>query len=317
MHVSGSERGILPPGGHRQLPSWQYGGSYHELQLLHEEPVFGYFFLQVKPLRSVLLKWFSVVKKAPRIRTALTAFCIGLALCLPTFAQLANPIPWDSLSPEKIDAYSFARKNSGTNDAVAKNCLESAKALPKSGNSVVDMRCSLVAFEVCIYKGNGTISQSQDSRKQCGIIKGLAGPAACQQPCEEAASLPVGGDGVVQTPGCLYTGMTPFAVACYRDTLTKALPGNPAVCLQNDALQCLMNGSASPEVNAAIRKERHAACAQLQKDKPLNACVACFEGKPRVDYAPDKVDIDAGYCSAEMAAQRLCAMTKSQGELPN
>lgn len=270
----------------------------------------------MKPLRSVLLKWFSVLKKAPRIRAAFTAFCIGLALCLPTFAQLANPIPWDSLSPEKIDAYSFARKNSGTNDAVAKNCLESAKALPKSGNSVVDMRCSLVAFEVCLYKGNGTVSQSQDSRKQCGIIKGLGGAAACQQPCEEAATLPVGGDGVVQTPGGLYTGMTPFAVACYRDTFAKAPLGNPPVCVQNDALQCLMNGSASPEVNAAIRKERYAACAQLQKDKPLNACVACFEGKPRVDYAPDKVDIDASHCSAEMAAKRLCAMTKSQGELP-
>ena len=251
------------------------------------------------------------------MRMALAASCLGLALIQLVGAQTSSPIPWDSASTEKMDAYSFARKSSGTNDAVAKNCLESAKALPKSGNSVVDMRCSLVAFEVCIYKGNGTISQSQDARKQCSIIKGLGGLAACQQPCEEAASLPVGGDGVVQTPGGLYTGMTPFAVACYRDTLAKAPIGNPAVCVQNDALQCLMNGSALPEVNAAIRKERHAACAQLQKDKPLNACVACFEGKPRVDYAPDKVDIDASYCSAEMAAKRLCAMTKSQGELPN
>lgn len=231
------------------------------------------------------------------------------------YAQAIGPIPLDPVTPEKIDAYSFARKNSGTTDAVAKMCMESVKAMPKSGNSVVDMRCALVAFEVCIYKGNGTISQSQDARKQCAIMKGLGGPTACQQPCEDAASLPVGGDGIVQTPGGLYTGMTPFAVACYRDTMKKATPGNPVTCVQNDALQCLMNGSASPEVNAAIRKERYAACAQLLKDHPQNACVACYEGKPRVDYAPNKIDIDAVHCSAEMAAQRLCSMTQSQGEL--
>ena len=241
---------------------------------------------------------------------------VGLASWQLVLAQVDTAIPLGLMPSEKIDAYSFARKNSGTTDAVAKNCLDSVKAMPKSGNSVVDMRCSLVAFEVCVYKGNGTISQSQDSRKQCGIIKGLGGPAACQQPCEEAAKLPTGGDGVVQTPGGLYTGMTPFAVACYRDTMQKALPSNPAACVQNEALQCLMNGSASPEVNAAIRKERHGTCAQLLKDHPQNTCVACYEGKPRVDYAPNKIDIDAVHCSAEMAAKRLCSMTQSQGELP-
>jgi hypothetical protein len=242
---------------------------------------------------------------------------VGLALSQSAFAQVTSPIPWDAASPEKIDAYSFARKNAGATDAVAKKCMESVKAMPRSGNSVVDMRCSLVAFEVCLYKGNGTISQSQDARKQCGIIKGVGGPDACQQPCDDAASLPVGGDGVVQTQGGLYTGMTPFAVACYRDTMQKAVPGNPAMCVQNEALQCLMNGSASPEVNAAIRKERYAACAQLRKDYPQNACLACFEGKPRVDYAPNKIDIDTVHCSAEMAAKRLCSMTQSQGELAN
>ena len=74
-------------------------------------------------------------------------------------------------------------------------CMLSAKSIPKTLNSVVDTRCSLVAFEVCISKTTGYSSQSQEAKKQCAMIKEIGGATACLQPCIEVLSLSVGSSG--------------------------------------------------------------------------------------------------------------------------
>lgn len=242
------------------------------------------------------------------------ALC-GICLCGNAWAQTSDN-PLHGLSDQvRMDPYSYAKNKSGVSDAVVKPCMDSAKKASQTGNSVIDMRCALVAFEVCIHKANGTVSQSQDSAKQCKIMQGLGGASTCQQPCAEAAQLPVGGSGVVTTPSGTYTGLTPFAVTCYKETLGKSSGIRSPLCARNEALQCLMNGSSSPEVNAAIRKERSEQCIIMHRESPQAVCAACVGDKPRVDYAPGKIDIDAKYCSPEMQAQKLCSMTQSTGEL--
>lgn len=251
----------------------------------------------------------------PLIRIPLLRLLVGAGCAVAAWAQ-PSPV-LDGLSDRpSMDIYSYAKKQSGSGNGAAGHCLTSAKTLPKSGNSVVDTRCSLVAFEMCMHQAMGTISQSQDSRKQCAIMQDLAGPDACKQPCAAAARLPVGGDGVIVTPGGTYAGLTPFAVTCYKETLGKSGGGTPGVCVQNSALQCLMNGSASAEVNTAIRRERISACAALQRDSANVQCSACIDGMPRVDYAPGKIDIDAKHCTADMAAKKLCSTTRISEELP-
>lgn len=168
----------------------------------------------------------------------------------------------------------------------AKNCLIAAKLQPKSGNSVVDTRCSLVAFEVCMNKAAGTISQSQDAQRQCAMMKQIGGANACLQPCIEALVLPVGGNGVVGR----YTGLTTTSVDCYNNTL-KGIDGKDEAvdeCRLNGALACLQNASASPVVNAAILRERKSACKSYSQSYPRNACGACVEGRLWSDYEEQK-----------------------------
>lgn len=243
------------------------------------------------------------------------AFC-GAWCCSVSWAQMSgNPLEALSDKP-RMDPYSYAKDKTGVGGAAVEACRKSSLQASKTGNSVVDMRCALVAFEVCMHKANGVVSQSQDSGKQCKIIQGLGGPGACAVPCAEAAQLPVGGNGVVTTAGGRYTGLTQFAVDCYQDTLSKPGINHDAACVRSEALQCLMNGSSSPQVNAAIRRERTEACAIMHRNSPNAICVACAGAVPRVDYAPGKIDMDARHCTPELAAQKLCAMDRSTGELP-
>ena len=165
-------------------------------------------------------------------------------------------------------------------------CLDSAKAQPKTLNSVVDTRCSLVAFEVCMNKSKGVISQSQDAKRQCAVIKEITGPNTCMQPCIEALGLPIGGDGVVGR----YTGLTKESVDCYNSSLAAILGKNEQEdeCRLNNALACLQNASALPAVNAAILRERKNGCKSYASSFPGKVCVACSNDRLRVDYDQQK-----------------------------
>lgn len=162
-------------------------------------------------------------------------------------------------------------------------CLDSAKAQPKTLNSVVDTRCSLVAFEVCMNKSKGVISQSQDAKRQCAMIKAITGPNTCLQPCIEALGLPVGGDGVVGR----YTGLTKVSVDCYNSTLA-GIDGKDEEkdeCRLNSALECLQNASSLPAINAAILRERKNACKNYASSFPGNMCGSvCSNDRLRLDY---------------------------------
>lgn len=164
----------------------------------------------------------------------------------------------------------------------AKACLLAAKAIPKTMDSVIDTRCSLVAFEVCMNKKSGIISQSQDALRQCAMMKTRGGPAACAQPCAAATLLPTGGSGVVDR----YANLTAGAVRCYENRM-KDVGGEDAerdACIVNGALQCLMNGSSRPEVNAAILRERKASCRSYAKQYPNGTCGACRNGEVAYDF---------------------------------
>ncbi len=165
-------------------------------------------------------------------------------------------------------------------------CLESAKAQPKTLNSLVDTRCSLVAFEVCMNKSKGVISQSQDAKRQCAMIKAITGPNTCMQPCIEALGLPIGGDGVVGR----YTGLTKVSVDCYNSSLA-GIDGKDEEkdeCRLNSALACLQNASALPTINAAILRERKNGCKSYASSFPGKMCGVCSNDRLRVDYEEQK-----------------------------
>ena len=214
----------------------------------------------------------------------------------------SNGMPMEQ---QREDPYTYARKNSPSSAAPASACMASVNEMPTSGNLVIDTRCKLVAFEVCMHKTIGTISQSQDSRKHCEILQGLGGPATCRQPCIEASKLPIGGSGTVVTQENTYAGLTPFAVACYKKIMDVP-GGNAGTCARNEALQCLMNGSAEPTVNSAIRQERKNACADFYQKHPNVPCVPCIKGKVRVDYDSKKVDLDSDKCTPALAEAGHC-----------
>lgn len=166
-------------------------------------------------------------------------------------------------------------------DGAAKECIASAKSLPKTANTIVDTRCALVALEVCMNKRSGVISQSQDAKRQCLMMQQLAGPGACLQPCAEAQVLPVGGSASVGR----YTNLTEGAKRCYDARM--ALVSNNAqenACSNNVALQCLENASSLPSVNAAILRERKSACSSYGKKYPAGSCGACSGKELSVDY---------------------------------
>jgi hypothetical protein len=187
-----------------------------------------------------------------------------------------------------------------------------------TGNSIIDTRCSLVAFEVCMHEELGVISQSQGAKKQCSIIKGLGGDSACLQTCIKAAKLPVGGDGTVRTvdvDGVVhnYNGLTRYAVSCYEETIKNIDTADNLTnsCKKNIALQCLMNGSSSPIVNASILKERKTACKRFNKTYS-GGCVACAGESLRVNYDPAIIDLDSQYCTPKLAAEKYCDMPRPQ-----
>lgn len=203
--------------------------------------------------------------------------------------------------------FTYYEKESGKNGLdVTKTCRAAANQSP-TNNSIVDYRCSLVAFEVCMHRQMGVISQSQDSKKQCAIIQDLGGPAACRQPCLDAAALPKGGNEVVTTPEGTYSGLTKFAASCYSNLLKKE-GGKLSACGRNEALQCLMNGSSSTDVNEAIRQERKNACGEYHIKHPNGACTPCAKGILRVDYDPKKIDLDPQYCTPNLAKAGHCHM---------
>lgn len=193
-----------------------------------------------------------------------------------------------------------------TKTTKCKNNSKNPSLVPVTGNSVIDTRCKLVAFEVCMNEEIGVISQSQDARKQCAIMKGLGGENACRQPCIKAAKLPVGGDGVVVTHTATYKELTPYAVSCYKKRM-DSVGNKDNDCNYNHALQCLMNGSKSPDVNAAILRERKNACKSFQTTYG-GACVPCSGENVRVNYDPSTMDLDSKYCTPALAAAKYCTM---------
>ena len=160
-------------------------------------------------------------------------------------------------------------------DEYAAQCMTLAAAEPKTGDGVADMRCSMVSFEVCLNRTTGIISQSQGAAENCHIAKDRAGPGACQAPCAAAALLPVGGSGKAGR----YTGLTPAAVACYRERIVMAgrqsTPATKACAVNGVVTGCLYNGSASPAVNAAILEEAQAGCENYKQRFPNETCSAC------------------------------------------
>ena len=233
-------------------------------------------------------------------------------VALPQSQASVQNSSWDGMSNQhKEDVYSFAMKNSGSDkSAPAAECMKSVSIMEKSGNSVVDTRCALVAFEVCMNKSIGTISQSQDSKKQCSIIKGIGGANACQQPCIDAVKLPTGGSGSVTTKEGSYTKLTSFAVSCYNKAMGNSnVNQGDETCSRNEALECLMNGSSLPDVNAAIQRERKNACRIFDAKFPHAACTPCKQGGGlRVDYDQSKIDIDAEHCNPEFVNKKYCVM---------
>ncbi len=137
-------------------------------------------------------------------------------------------------------------------------------------------------------KAKGVISQSQDAKRQCAMVKEIGGANACLQPCLDALALPVGGKGVVGR----YTGLTDAAVACYNMNI-KAIDGKDEAkddCKVNQALACLQNGSALPSVNAAILVDRKKACENYAASFPKNSCgpTCMSNGRLRIDYEEQK-----------------------------
>ena len=167
-------------------------------------------------------------------------------------------------------------------DGSAKACIASAKSIVKSGNSIVDTRCALVAFEVCMHEKSGIISQSQDAPRQCAMMKSIGGAQACAVPCAAVLALPTGGTGKVGK----YTGLTEGAVRCHDNVMSEGISDDPKTnaCASSRALQCLMNGSASPAVNAAIQRERLSACRGFAKLYPDGGCGACRGSELGLDY---------------------------------
>ena len=240
----------------------------------------------------------------------LLAAGLWLAGLAPTWAQMPAAVPDLGDPAVKLvrDPFAHAAKRVGREaaDAQALACRESVKAVTVTGSGIAQVRCRLVAYETCMNKALGIVSQSQDTARQCTIIQALAGPAACGEPCEAASRLPKGGSGVVSVKGAgTFTGLTPFAVDCFQG-FADAGAVTEGSCAYNQALQCLMNGSAAPAVNDAIRALRQRSCKQYATDHPDQACSACSQGAPRVDHDPRKPDLSARFCTPMLAAKGLC-----------
>lgn len=197
--------------------------------------------------------------------------------------------------------------------SAVKICKGRSTSLPKTGNSIVDTRCSLVAFEVCMYEETGVISQSQGSKKQCTIIKGLGGADACKLPCLAAAALPVGGNGKVDK----YSGLTETSVKCYDSVVNTRIPGKKEEnddCNLNHALSCLINASSSPGVNAEILRDRKQGCFDFNSKYPGVVCSACYGKDVRVNYDPSIIDLDPKFCTPALAAAKQCIMPGTKVE---
>ncbi|WLI91100.1 hypothetical protein Q4S45_08270 [Massilia sp. R2A-15] len=137
-----------------------------------------------------------------------------------------------------------------------------------------------------MQKSTGFISQSQDAKRTCALVKQLGGANACLQPCAEAMALKSGGKGIVDR----YSGLTEASVACYNNVMStiRDVDQGSDECRLNHALECLQNASALPSVNEAIVRERRSACKAFSTSYPNVPCSACHDGRPRVDYERSK-----------------------------
>ena len=71
-----------------------------------------------------------------------------------------------------------------------------ASSTQNTGNPQIDTGCSLVAFDVCIYKTTGVTAYNKEAKAQCLILretaKNMGGSGtACVEPCKAARLLPV------------------------------------------------------------------------------------------------------------------------------
>lgn len=251
---------------------------------------------------------------------ALAALAMVVAAAVPAAAQELNLFEMarqagvktqaQALYESPRDPFAWATRKAGEARAMQaeQTCRTRAQTFKVPGSSVAEYRCGLVAYETCMNAELGLISQSQDTGKQCTIIRGLAGDGACAQPCADAAKLPRGGNRAVTLPsGRSIGGLTEFAAACHQEILSKG-GGPEAACMRNQALQCLINASADPAVNQAIRDERRAACRSWHDTHPGESCSACNGVEPRVDFDSRKIDLDPEHCNAKLAAQGQCVM---------
>ena len=193
-------------------------------------------------------------------------------------AQFVAPQSIPQVTREDLSISNMVSKDAATLKArneYAAQCMAQNSSVPKSGNDLVDMRCSLVAFEVCMNQSTGIISQSQGAKDNCNLIKSVGGPNACQAPCAAAVALPVGGTESVGR----YKGLTPAASACYDERMVSAskqpTPSAKACGVNAAVTACLYNGSSLPEVNAAILREAQAGCANFKSRFPNDSCQAC------------------------------------------
>lgn len=192
------------------------------------------------------------------------------------------------------DPFAYAEKKGTANAQTYQACRnKSLQYAPATGNGAADFRCRLVAFEVCMYNEGKIQSQSQGSATQCQVIRGLAGPAACQKPCAEAAATKKGGTQTVTFRANQWPGLTEFAASCWAGK-TKGLGGAELgrdSCAVSDALECLINASSDPKVNERIAQERRKVCQTLADDKSPVSCVSCVAGRPRIDYNTKRAEL--------------------------
>lgn len=67
-----------------------------------------------------------------------------------------------------------------------------ASSTQNTGNPQVDTGCSLVAFNVCIYKSTGITNYNQQAKAQCQIFRDTwKNESVCSAPCADARTLPL------------------------------------------------------------------------------------------------------------------------------
>lgn len=275
--------GVVPPIRDSQLHRGRHVCSDHQLQLC--QAVFVNSQLQLLAMRP---KYFFAVW------TSASLLGIHLALGNVALAQTPSPpkeSPFGAMAPNPPEAlvrdpYAHAEKMGTASPAMVARCRQESLTLPiATGNSAADFRCKLVAFEVCMFKEGKVQSQSQDSANQCQVIRGLAGPTACQKTCEEASALKKGGSNTIVFRAFRFTGLTDFAAACWREKLERLqIDVSKDSCAVSNTMECLINASDTPSVNETIALQRRAMCQSLSQNDLAHQCGSCNGDRPRIDY---------------------------------